>query len=116
MLLHELGESAEEGVVHVAEEGVKDGFAGEDVSAGAEEGVEAGAGVIRAACAEAVGEKRDFEAGGEGIEGGLVNADGCFETAEEKVFGGAGCDGGTDRRVAESGEGGFGKRDGRGEE
>jgi len=116
VLLHELRECAEEGVVDVAEEGVEDGFAGEEVGAGAGERVETNAGVVGAAGAEAIGEERDFEAGGAGVEGGLINADGCFEAAEEKMFGGAGFDGGADCGVAEGGKGGFRKNDGGGKE
>lgn len=115
-MLHELRERAEKGMVDVAEEGIEDGFAGEDVGAGAGERVETNAGVVGAAGAEAIGEERDFKAGGVGVEGGLVNANGRFEAAEEEMFGGAGFDGGADRGIAEGGEGGFRKDDGGGKE
>ena len=90
-----------------AEDGVEDGFGGEDVGAGADQRFEAGGGVFGAAAAGGVGEDRDLEVVIDGVEGGLVDADRGFDAAEDEVLDVEGFKGVADAVVGEGGESAF---------
>src|SRR5574344_1487204 len=100
----ELGVAFEEGVGDGAQEGIKDGLAGQDIGAGVAQSGERVAGIVVAAGCEAVAKEGDGRAGSDRIDGGLVNAHGRFEATDQEVFGAEGREGGLDAVFAECGK------------